>query len=108
MIDKLAKLGYEHQGECGVVGRHFFRKGQPRTHHLHVVPKGGEVGRRQLLLVHWLRTNPEDAGEYERAKWDAAVGRTINSAAYTDAKSGIISRILRKNSLERRLLPLSR
>jgi GrpB-like predicted nucleotidyltransferase (UPF0157 family) len=36
-IKALETLGYVYQGEAGIPGRHFFRKGMPRTHHLHLV-----------------------------------------------------------------------
>ena len=94
MVNALSNLGYEHLGECGVSGRHWFRKGRPRTHHVHLVPVGGEVGRRLRLLRDWLLDHPEDAREYERVKRQAALGRTINSKEYANAKTEVIERIL--------------
>jgi len=44
----MAQLGYSHMGESHVSGRHWFRKGAPRTHHVHAVPVGGDVMRRQF------------------------------------------------------------
>src|SRR5215213_5257192 len=33
----LESIGYEYRGEFGIPGRHYFVKGAPRTHHLHMV-----------------------------------------------------------------------
>ncbi|MBD1941889.1 GrpB family protein, partial [Coleofasciculus sp. FACHB-712] len=41
-ITSVETLGYLYQGELGVPGRHFFRKGMPRTHHLHLVKRGNQ------------------------------------------------------------------
>jgi len=49
-IRPLEQLGYEYRGEARVPGRAFFRKGDPRTHHLHVTEIGSEFWERQLLL----------------------------------------------------------
>jgi GrpB-like predicted nucleotidyltransferase (UPF0157 family) len=98
MIAALAELGYRHEGESGVPGRHWFRKGTPRTHHVHVVPEGGEVAQRLLLLRDRLRRHPDDAREYERVKKRAAAaaaaGRSIDDPTYAAAKTATILRIL--------------
>lgn len=36
-IDALRRAGYEYRGERGVPGRDYFRRGQPRAYHLHLV-----------------------------------------------------------------------
>ena len=46
----LAALGYEHRGESGVEGRHWFVKGVPRSVHLHWCRTGGSVARDQVAL----------------------------------------------------------
>src|SRR5579871_6463557 len=68
VICALAGLGYEHRGECGVHGRHWFSKGCPRSHHVHVVAKDGEVVRHLLCLRNWLRVHADDSEIYERLK----------------------------------------
>jgi GrpB-like predicted nucleotidyltransferase (UPF0157 family) len=37
-IAAFTQAGYEHRGERGVPGREYFRRGQPRTHHVHLDP----------------------------------------------------------------------
>ena len=35
-VDAMRGLGYKYRGESGVARRHYFRKGSPRTHHVHM------------------------------------------------------------------------
>ncbi len=35
-VSAMAALGYKFGGEAGVSGRHYFVKGEPRTHHVHM------------------------------------------------------------------------
>src|SRR5438045_2692694 len=41
-IRVVVALGYEYVGEYGIPRRHYFRKGSPRSHHLHVLEVSGE------------------------------------------------------------------
>src|SRR5215216_1209207 len=64
-VAPLEALGYEYRGEHGIPGRHYFTRGEPRTHHLHVVELGGESWRAHLLFRDHLRRHPRVAKEYE-------------------------------------------
>ncbi|MEJ2754159.1 MAG: GrpB family protein [Chloroflexota bacterium] len=86
LIEALASIGYEHMGESGVRGRHWFRKGRPRSFHIHAAPENGEVARAQVQLRDFLRKHPEAAKEYEDIKKLNAEGKTIDSAEYAAAK----------------------
>jgi GrpB-like predicted nucleotidyltransferase (UPF0157 family) len=44
-VDAMAELGFEFRGEAGLCGRHYFIKGQPRTHHVPHVRIGLPGGR---------------------------------------------------------------
>ena len=94
LIEALASIGYEHMGESGVRGRHWFRKGRPRSFHIHAVPQNGEVARAQVQLRDFLRKHPEAAKEYEYIKKLNAEGKTIDSAEYAAAKGLFIERVL--------------
>ena len=94
LIEALASIGYEHMGESGVRGRHWFRKGRPRSFHIHAVPQNGEVARAQVQLRDFLRKHPEAAKEYEDIKKLNAEGKTIDSAEYAAAKGLFIERVL--------------
>jgi GrpB-like predicted nucleotidyltransferase (UPF0157 family) len=67
-IRPLEQLCYECRGEAGVPGRLFFRKGDPRSHHLHVTEIGSEFWERHLVFRDYLRAHPGTAREYARIK----------------------------------------
>lgn len=94
MIAALAVLGYEHRGEFGVEGRHFFSKGLPRAFHLHLTLADGEVTRRQLAFRDYLRAHPEAAQEYLAIKLQAAPGQVLGSHDYVAAKSPFVESVL--------------
>jgi len=53
------QAGYEHRGERGVPGRQFFRRGQPRAYHMHLVEEGGPLWRDYLAFRDYLRAHAE-------------------------------------------------
>jgi GrpB-like predicted nucleotidyltransferase (UPF0157 family) len=67
-IDAMERLGYEYLGEFGLPGRLYFRKGEPRTHHVHVVAYGGEHWERHLAFRDTLRSNPDERRRYDELK----------------------------------------
>jgi GrpB-like predicted nucleotidyltransferase (UPF0157 family) len=67
-IDAMERLGYEYLGEFGLPGRLYFRKGEPRTHHVHVVAHGGEHWDRHLAFRDTLRSDPEERRRYDELK----------------------------------------
>jgi GrpB-like predicted nucleotidyltransferase (UPF0157 family) len=60
----------------------FFRKGDPRTHH--------------LAFRDYLRIHPETAREYARLKYELAERFRGDRAAYAEAKAGYISEVVRR------------
>jgi GrpB-like predicted nucleotidyltransferase (UPF0157 family)/GNAT superfamily N-acetyltransferase len=93
-IAALLSLGYEDQGESGIAGRQFFRKGAPRTHHLHATSWGGPFWESHLRFRDHLRGHPEALRDYDRLKRRLAHDCGDDRAAYTDAKAGFIRGIL--------------
>jgi GrpB-like predicted nucleotidyltransferase (UPF0157 family) len=82
-------LGYEYMGEYGLPGRFFFRKGEPRTHNVHVVQHGGEHWERQIVFRDALRTDAEERQRYDELKRRlAAEGHPRE--VYTDLKTPFI------------------
>jgi GrpB-like predicted nucleotidyltransferase (UPF0157 family) len=91
-IDRLAVLGYLHQGNLGIEGREAF--GVPegeRRHHLYVCPADSEELRAQLAFRDRLRADPALAAEYEALKRELARKFRDDRAAYTDAKAAFIT-----------------
>jgi GrpB-like predicted nucleotidyltransferase (UPF0157 family) len=88
-IAAMTELGYEYLGEYGLPGRLFFRKGDPRTHNVHVVKHGGEHWERQLVFRDALRSDPEERLRYDAFKRRlAAEGHSRE--VYTELKTPFI------------------
>lgn len=95
-IERLATLGYEHQGDLGIVGREAFRTpADVFPHHLYVCsPDSLEYGRHIAFRNH-LRGNPGDAHAYERLKRSLAERFGRDRDGYTRGKTDFIEAILR-------------
>lgn len=94
LVAAMEGLGYESLGEYGIVGRLYFRRGEPRSHHVHVFEVGHPEWRKHLLFRDYLRAHPEVAAEYGALKRELASAHRTDRAAYTDAKGPFIARIL--------------
>jgi GrpB-like predicted nucleotidyltransferase (UPF0157 family) len=91
-IDRLAAIGYVHQGNLGVEGREAF--GVPageRPHHLYVSPTDSEELRAQLTFRDRLREDQALATEYEVLKRELAVTFRDDRMGYTDAKTDFVT-----------------
>ena len=60
-IAGLETLGYLYCGELGIPGRHYFRRGMPRTHQIHLVKWNSELWETHVLFRDCLRTHPNAA-----------------------------------------------
>jgi GrpB-like predicted nucleotidyltransferase (UPF0157 family) len=56
-IEALEKLGYVYLGEAGIPRQHFFRKGMPSTHHIHLAKLDSEFWERHIIFRDFLRTH---------------------------------------------------
>lgn len=89
----MERLDYEYRGESGVEGRHYFRKGFPHTHHLHMYAANHpEVGR-HLRFCDYLRRHPAEALAYEALKRELAARFVSNTLLYSQAKTEFCNRI---------------
>jgi len=68
--------------------------GLPRSVHVHVCGAGSEWERVHLLFRDYLRRHPDACDAYADAKREAAVAWADDRIAHTDAKAGVILRIL--------------
>lgn len=89
------QLGYEHKGSFGVPGRNYFRRGSPRSHHVHLVSWSSDFWRDHLLFRDYLRAHPVMASEYETIKRELAAAYLQDKESYTDAKGPFIRSIVR-------------
>ena len=90
------QLGYEHKGAYGIPGRNYFRRGTPRTHHVHLVSWSSDFWRDHLLFRDYLRANPDTAREYETIKRELAVTYLFDKENYTDAKGPFVRSIVHR------------
>lgn len=95
-VAPLEELGYEYRGEAGIARRHYFVKGAPRTHHLHMVEKDGPDWTATLAFRDALRRRPELAQEYAAAKEALARRHAKDRDAYQAAKDQVIVAILER------------
>ncbi len=98
----LAHIGYEYRGEQGIAGRHFFGKGEPRTHHLHMVELSSDFWRSHLLFRDYLRQHSDVAQEYGRLKRELAREYKDNREAYTNGKAAFIEQVLKTAGFPKR------
>jgi GrpB-like predicted nucleotidyltransferase (UPF0157 family) len=89
------RAGYTYRGEAGIPGRHYFRRGEPRSHHLHLVEQGSALWRDHLAFRDRLRAEPALAAAYGALKRRLASRHADDRAAYTEAKAPFIAAVLR-------------
>jgi GrpB-like predicted nucleotidyltransferase (UPF0157 family) len=96
-IERLATLGYVHQGDLGIAEREAFLT-PPSTipHHLYVCPPHSEAYRRHLAFRDYLCDCPDAAAAYGELKRSLALQFGDNWSAYTNAKSAFIEDILKR------------
>ena len=95
-VTPLENLGYTYKGENGIPRRHYFGKGTPRTHHVHMLEIKSEAWRNHLLFRDCLIRNPEAALEYARMKQELAKQFANDREAYQVGKDSFIKSTLHK------------
>src|SRR5512137_1730469 len=90
---KLEPLGYEYH-DSEEAGRIFFRKGMPRTHHVHIVERSSWTLQRHLLFRDYLRAHPQTMQQYARLKQELAIQFESDRKAYTEAKTKFVESIV--------------
>jgi GrpB-like predicted nucleotidyltransferase (UPF0157 family) len=95
-IDVLTTAGYVHRGEQGVPGREFFRRGNPRSYHLHLTKIDGPFWRDHLTFRNRLRTDDALRDAYAALKHDLAARFPRDREAYIKGKGTFVNDILRR------------
>ena len=75
VVEKLAGIGYFHEGDLGIAGREAFcytGKDHLMKHHLYVCPQNSRELHRHITFRDFLRKHPEAAQTYCRVKETAA------------------------------------
>ena len=93
-VAALVRAGYVHRGERGIPGREFFRRGEPRAYHLHLVVQGGTFWREHLAFRDALRTQPALRDAYAALKLDLARRHPRDREAYIEGKSAFVRQVV--------------
>jgi GrpB-like predicted nucleotidyltransferase (UPF0157 family) len=93
-IAPMLAIAYDYRGENGIPRRHYFVKGDPRTHHVHMVEVGSDTWNATLRFRDLLRTHPDVAGEYAREKERLAAAYSDDRETYQREKDRVVERIL--------------
>ena len=92
----LGKIGYQHEGNLGIVGREAFRydgKEHLKKPHLYVCPKDSPELKRHIAFRDYLRTHPDAVREYSHIKEEAAKQYPNDIERYIEHKSPFIEKI---------------
>ncbi len=92
-VERLAPLDYTLFLVLGSAQRYAFGRGDPHTHHLHIVEHGGEEHLRHIAFRDYLRAHPDTAGEYARLTRELARRFQGNRQAYNEAKTAFVREI---------------
>ena len=92
-IARMEDIGYRYRGENGIPRRHYFVKGDPRTHHVHMVERDGNDWRITVLFRDFLKSHPDVANEYAEAKKRFALKHAQDQYAYQAEKDKVVERI---------------
>ncbi len=98
-IKPLCDMGYTFKGENGIPRRHYFLKGEPCTHHIHMLEKTSEEWERLILFRDYLRSHQNTAEEYKKLKRDLSERLQGDRKAYQAAKSDFVETVIRKSRL---------
>ncbi len=94
----LEGAGYQHRGDAGIPGHQFFRRGQPRAYHVHLVELGGALWREYVAFRDYLRADREAAGRYEEIKRRLAAQFPRDREVYIAGKSSFVREAIRQSS----------
>ncbi len=94
-IDAIERAGYTYRGEQGIAGRDFFRRGDPRSHHLHLTTVGSDFWKDHLDFRDYLRGHSDARDAYAALKVDLAKKYPRDREAYIEGKTDFVREILR-------------
>jgi GrpB-like predicted nucleotidyltransferase (UPF0157 family)/predicted kinase len=93
-IGPLGELGYAFIDFPQNTDRRFFRKGQPRTHHVHIVAQGNAELKDHLAFRDALRADPQWRNHYAALKYDLADRHRNDRAQYSESKTEFVQQVL--------------
>lgn len=98
-VAPMVAMGYAYRGENGIPRRHYFVKGVPRTHHVHMVEVRSDDWGKTLRFRDLLRENRALADKYAREKERLVLIHHGNREAYQREKGRMIESILARETV---------
>ncbi len=95
-VSPLEALGYQYRGTNVVPDRHYFNKGEPRTHQIHMYEKGNKYLLEQLHFRDYLRNNEDARIAYENLKARLFRLNKHDKHQYADDKTEFVKSALKK------------
>jgi GrpB-like predicted nucleotidyltransferase (UPF0157 family) len=95
-IKPLEKMGYIYNGESGIPRRHWFAKGEPTTHHIHILEIDSQNWKNHLIFRDYLRQNPKIAKQYTDLKIRLLKQFNGERDAYQNGKKPFIEEVLKQ------------
>jgi GrpB-like predicted nucleotidyltransferase (UPF0157 family) len=93
-IERLATLGYVHQGNLGIPEREaFLSPASEPPHHVYVCPPCSIEFRRHIAFRDYLRAHPKDAKIYGDLKIALAERFREDRSAYNTAKAAFVAEV---------------
>lgn len=96
VIASLARIGYRHEGNFGIVDREAFQyegKDHLQRHHLYVCPKDSAELKRHIAFRDYLRSHPEAVREYSLVKEEGARMYPYDMEKYIEHKTPFIANV---------------
>lgn len=96
VISALWEIGYQHEGNLGIVGREAFKyegKEHLQKHHLYVCPEDSPELKRHIAFRDYLRNHPDAVREYSHIKEEGAKRYPNDIERYIEYKSPFIEKI---------------
>ena len=100
VIQKLAEIGYIHEGNLGIPGREAFKRSGGKRHHLYVSSVDTPNLHNHLIFRDYLRTHPEAVKACSELKKELARQHPHDIEAYGAGKTAFIQNILAKAKAE--------
>jgi GrpB-like predicted nucleotidyltransferase (UPF0157 family) len=98
-VGPMTDIGYSFRGENGIPRRHYFVKGDPRTHHVHMVEVQSDNWKVTLRFRDLLRMHPHFASEYAREKEHLARVHAGDREGYQREKDKVVESILERGHI---------
>lgn len=100
-VPVLEAAGWIYRGNSGLPGREFFRRGEPRSHHLHLVECGGWHWQRYLGFRDALRADAALRDAYATLKRELAARYPRDREAYIEGKAAFVEAVVRARGVVR-------